>query len=289
MKHDKCIAAILLSVFSLLAPGLSRAQSDAAAAAPHQETTQDFIARLNPQQKQQFDDAGKAYSAHRFAESLALHQTLLKDFPGDPILLKFEGEDYLEGGNAAAAMAALKPLASADPYDWQAAALLVHACAEAGDKACRDQQMAHMLELHSRGITPPRFQQYPVESVKLGDNTLLINTSIVPWGMYKIYALGKITDGSGKLLMSITLESSDFDQPGYAKEHPEDAAKGMRRFSIDTYAETGTDSAGNRTQTQGLYKFIDGQPPYDTIREEFVKIASGRGAPVASRPNLKVP
>jgi hypothetical protein len=265
------------------------AQANSGAALPPRESSQDLIAKLNPQQKQQFDDASKAYGQHHYSDSLALHQALLKDFPADPILLKFLSEDQLESGDAASAMAALKPLARADPDDWQAAALLTRACAEAGDIPCRDAQIAHMLDLHARGITPPRFQQYAVESVKIGDNTLVINTSLVPWGNYKIYALGKLSDGAGKLMLNITLESNDFDQPGFAKDHPDDAAKGMRRFSIDTYKETGTDSAGNRTQTQGLYKFIDGQPSYETVREEFLKIAGGQGAPIAGRTNLKVP
>jgi hypothetical protein len=276
-------------MLSLLFPVVNQAQANAATTTAQHETTQDLIARLNPDQKQRFDDASKAYGQHNYAESMALHQALLKDLPGDPILLKFLSEDQLESGDAASAMAALKPLAQADPDDWQAAALLTRACAEAGDKPCRDAQMAHMLDLHARGITPPRFQQYAVESVKVDDKNLLINTSLVPWGNYKIYAMARLTDSTGKLLLSITLESNDFDQPGFAKEHPEDAAKGVRRFSIDTYTETGTDSAGNRTQTQGLYKFIDGQPSYEAIRGEFLKIAAGQGAPIAGRTNLKVP
>jgi hypothetical protein len=279
----------LLATLFLLFPTVGPAQADSGATAPQRETTQDLIAKLNTQQKQQFDDASKAYGENRYADSLALHKVLLKDFPGDTILLKFTSEDTLQSGDAAVAMSTLKLLAQADSDDWQAAALLTRACAEAGDKQCRDAEIAHMLDLHNRGVTPRRFQQYPVESVKVGENSLLINTSLVPWGNYKIYALGKLTYCTGKLLLSITLESSDFDQPGFAKDRPQDAAKGMRRFSIDTHRETGTDSAGNRTQTQALYKFIDGQPSYETIRDEFLKIAGGQGAPVADRPNLKVP
>ncbi len=289
MKPSSFVTAASAVVLTLFYPVPSHPQASAVTATAKHETTQDLIAKLNPHQKQQFDDAWKAYEQNQYAQSLAMHQALLKDFPGDPILLKYASEDTLQSGDAASAMATLKPLAQADPDYWQAASLLARACAETGDKACRDAQIAHMLELHDRGVTPPRFQQYAVESVKVGDKNLLINTSLVPWGNYKIYAMAKLTDSTGKLLLSITLESNDFDQPGFAKDHPEEAAKGMRRFSIDTYTETGSDSAGNRTQTQGLYKFIDGQPPYETIRTEFLKIAGGQGAPIAGRTNLKVP
>jgi hypothetical protein len=289
MKPSCLLATAFVAVPLFFFSPVSRAQANAGGAPAQRETTQDLMAKLNPQQKQQFDDASKAFGQKQYADSLALHQALLKDFPADPILLKFAGEDELANGDAATAMAALKPLAQADPDDWQAAAMLTRACAEAGDARCRDAQIAHMLDLHARGITPPRLQQYEVESVKVGDNTLAINTSLVPWGNYKVYALGRLTDSTGKLLFRITLESSDFDQPGFAKEHPEDAAKGRRRFSIDTYKETGTDSSGNRSETQGLYKFIDGQPSYAAIRADFLKIADGQGSPLAGRTNLKVP
>jgi hypothetical protein len=289
LKPGSFLTAASAAALCLLYPAVNRAQANAGPAPAQHETTQDLLAKLNPLQKQQFDDASKAYGEHRYADSLALHQALLKDFPGDPILLKYSSEDTLQSGDAATAMATLKPIAQADPDDWQAASMLARACAETGDKACRDAEIAHVLDLHSRGITPPRFQQYAVESVKVGDKSLLINTSLVPWGNYRIYAMAKLTDSTGKLLLSITLESNDFDQPGFAKEHPEDAAKGVRRFSIDTYTETGMDSSGNRTQTQGLYKFIDGQPSYETIRGEFLKVAAGQGAPIAGRTNLKVP
>jgi hypothetical protein len=289
MKSGLSFSVAFLAALALLFPAADQAQTGPSSGTAQHETTQDLLAKLNPLQKQQFDDASKAYGEHRYADSLVLHQALLKDFPGDPILLKFLSSDTLQSGDAASALATLKPLAQADPDDWQAAAMLARACAETGDKACRDAEIAHMLDLHARGITPPRFQQYAVENVKVGDKNLLINTSLVPWGNYKIYAMAKLTDGAGKLLMSITLESNDFDQPGFAKEHAEDAAKGVRRFSIDTYTETGTDSSGNRTQTQGLYKFIDGQPSYEIIRGEFLKIAGGQGAPIAGRTNLKVP
>lgn len=290
MKRNSRIAVVWLAACSLLFPAMSFAQANPGTPGTPRETTQDLVARLNPQQKQQYDDARKAFAEHRYADSLAIHRLLLKDFPGDPILLKFASEAALQGGDPAFAASMLKSLAQTDPDDWQAAALLTRACAEAGDKPGRDAGIAHMLDLHSRGVTPPQLQQYVVESVKVGEKTLLINTSLVPWGFYKIYALGKVIDSTGKLLLSITLESNDLDQPGFAKKHPDEAAKGMRRFSFDTYTETGIDNTGRRTQSQALYKFIDGEPPpYEAIREEFVKLAAGQGSPIGIRTNLTVP
>jgi hypothetical protein len=281
------IVVFAISSLGFIFPTLAVAQAPTASA-PQRENPQDLIAKLSPEQKQEFDEARKAFDEGRFADALAIHQKLLAGFPGDPVLTKFAAETAIHGGQSAIAVAMLKPLVATDADDWQAAALLARACAESGDKPCRDAQMSHMLDLHDRGITPPQLRQYVVESVKVGESTVEINTSLVPWSAYKIYALGRVTDSAGKLFLSITLESNDADQPGFAKEHPDQAAKGMRRFSIDTYRETGVDSAGRRTQSQALYEFIDGQPLYETVRDKFIKIASGAGAPVAARRNLQV-
>lgn len=283
MKLEKWAA-----ILALAAPVVGIAQSNADSSHRKTESIPDLVSRLDAGQKQVFDDATRAFREKRFADSAALHKQLLKDFPGDTVLLKFLAEDQIQSGDTGSAMTLLKPIAEADPDDWQAAALLVHACGQSGDTACRDAQIAHLLDLHNRGVTPPQFYEYPVETVKVGNNTLLIQNSLVPWGYYKVYALGKVFDAGGNLLMSITLESNDFDQPGFAKEHPAEAAKGIRLFSLDAYRETGTNSSGQRTQTHYTYKFLTGQPEYAIIRQEFIDIAGEKTKPVSSRSGLIV-
>lgn len=289
MQRMSSVPTALFAALTMIWPAIALPQANPSAAVTPRESTQDLMARLTPQQKQQFDEATNAYRGHRYADSLAIFKQMLKDMPGDAILLKFASESALNSGDDGFALSALKPIAAADPDDWQAAVMLTRACAQAGDKACRDAGMAHMTDLHSRGITPPSMQEYAVESVKAGANTLTINTSLVPWGYYKVYAYGKATDADGKLFLSISLESSDFDQPAFAKEHPDEAAKGIRQFSLDAYRETGLNGDGKRTQTHFTYKFFAGQPSYETIREDFLKIVNGQIKPVSSRSGLVVP
>ncbi len=253
------------------------------------ETVQDLAARLTPEQKQLFDGATKAFDAQHYADSLPTFKQLLTQLPDDPILLKFAGEAALNVGDTNFAISTLKPLAAANPNDWQAAAILTRACAAAGDTACRDSGMTHMLDLHRQGITPPNLRQYVLERIKSGNNTLLIRTSLEPWGPYKVFDLGQVLDSDGKIFLRITLESSDGDQPMFAKEHPKEAAEGLRQFSLDAYRETGLNSAGQRTQAHYTFKFFVGQPPYQTVRDEFVKIAEGKANPISSRTNLVVP
>lgn len=291
MKLNFPSTALLLTLTWMNSPARAVAQSNPAVAplTPVRESPQELLAKLNPQQKQQFEEAGKSSGAKQYADALAMYKRLLADLPGDVVLAKFASEAAINAGDTTFALNTLKPIAQADPDDWQAAALLTRACAESSDATCRDSGIAHMLDLHSRGITPLGMRQYIVEQVKTGDNTVLIWTSLEPWGYYKIYAMGQVFNPQGKLFLRATLESNDTDQALFAKEHPDDASKGLRSFSLDSYLDTGTNSNGQRTQTHATYKFFIGQPPYAAVKEEFIKIASGKGAPVSIRENLIVP
>ena len=95
-------------------------------------------------------------------------------------------------------------------------------------------------------------------------------------------------DKAGNLYLTLSIESRDFDQPSFAKNHPKEAAQGLRGFSLDAYRETGLNSAGQRTQTHYTYKFLVGQPSYDTVRQEFISVVNGKTAPISSRSNLVV-
>jgi len=252
------------------------------------ESAQDFTAKLTPQQRQQFDAAVNAFKAQRYADALPNFEALLKALPEDAFVAKFAAECALNVGEKQLAMTLVKPIAHANPNDWQAAGLLTRACAESGDASCRDSEIAHMLELHRRGLTPQGLRDYAVERIKVGENTLVILASLEPWGRYKVYYLGRVLDGKGNIFFRVTLESSDFDQDTFARLNPKESAAGLRQFSLDAYRETGFNSNGQRTQTHYTYKFFVGEPPYETVRDEFIKVANGTSSPVSSRSNLVV-
>jgi len=143
--------------------------------------------------------------------------------------------------------------------------------------------MAHMLELRQKGVTPPDMQAYILESIKVGDNTLVIRPSLVPWGLYKVYFLGQLTNAQGQIFLRMTLESLDFDQNLFARQHPKEAAAGLRLFSLDGYQQTGPN-----TQTHMTFGFYAGEPSYETVREKFLAIAEKKERPISSRSGLPV-
>jgi hypothetical protein len=239
--------------------------------------------RATPQQKQQFDVASQAFTSQHYAEALAGFKALLQELPGDPLLSKFAAESDLNCGDGKFAVDTLRPVVQTNPDDWQASALLAHAYAATGDNKARDAAMVHMLELRQKGVTPPDMQVYILETIKVGDNTLVIRPSLVPWGPYKVHFLGQLMNAQGQIFFRMTLESSDFDQRSFARDHPKEAAAGLRRFSLDGYRQTGPN-----TQTHMTFGFYEGEPPYETVREKFLSIAENKEHPTSMLSGLPV-
>jgi hypothetical protein len=198
-------------------------------------------------------------------------------------LSKFAAESALNAGDEKFALDILQPVAQSNRDDWQATALLARTYAAMGDIKSRDVAMGHMLQLRQKGVTPPNMEAYILERVKIGDGTLVIRPSLVPWGPYKVYFLGQLMNAQGQIVLRLTLESPDSDQDLFAKQHPKEAAAGLRLFSMDGYQQTGPN-----TQTHMTFGFYTGEPSYDTVREKFVAIAERKESPMSSRSGLPV-
>ncbi|HEY9137799.1 MAG TPA: hypothetical protein VIM67_05960, partial [Terriglobus sp.] len=194
-------------------------------------------------------------------------------------------------GDDTYAISLLKQQTTAHPDDSFALEWLARAYAESGDVANRDATIAAVVKLHAT-TTNPQFQRadrFISERIKLTDGYLDIYYALVPFSQYHVYMLGRQVDAKNTLVRQITLESNDFDQPGFAKEHPDLAAKGVRRFSMDTYSASVPGPNGTRTQTQALIGFIDGQPSYDETKARMLKVANGNAIPMETRSGLPVP
>jgi hypothetical protein len=260
--------------------------TSAGASQAETETIQDFLARLTPQQKVQFDDGMRAFGAKDYAAALANYKLLLNQLPSDSFLSKCASEAALNVGETSFAVRTLKPVAETNQRDWQAAALLTRACAESGDVPCRNDGISHMLDLHKGGFVP--IQQFIIEDVKVAENHMKIWFSLIPWGPYRVYVFGQVLDAGGKIFMRVTLESGDADQKPEIRDSQQTSER-LRRFSLDAYRDTGLNSDGKMTQTHYTYKFFNGQPSYDSVRSEFIDIVSGKSTAVSSRTNLVVP
>ena len=72
----------LISILSILMPLASLGQSspESTPQTGSIETTQDLIARLTSQQRDQYEQAGKAFNSQNYAEAVKIYNLLLKAF-----------------------------------------------------------------------------------------------------------------------------------------------------------------------------------------------------------------
>ncbi len=123
-----------------------------------------------------------------------------------------------------------------------------------------------MLQLYKNHLTPPHMQQYVVERIRVDQKTVVIHTSLEPWGHYHVYNYAQIFGEDGQLELRVTVESDDADQAFFASQHPKEAAAGLRSYSLDGYQDAGMNKQQQRTEKHFTFKFFVGQPSYDVVR-----------------------
>lgn len=236
-----------------------------------------------PEQGARFEVATQKAAAGQWSNALTELKPLHEALPDDLDLTRFTAEVALNSGDTAYAIAQLKPIVASKPGSWQELMLLARADAEAHDAASRDAALATLVGLHHSGQHPElsALQAFLIERVTLPDGHMDLYYSLVPWSRYQIYEMAGVFNAAGQRIQRITLESNDFDQPLWAKEHPQQAAQGMRMFSMDSYTEQFA-SDGTHTQTHATIGFFDGRPSYDTVLKKMVGTASGKAAPLST-------
>ncbi|MEG9431540.1 tetratricopeptide repeat protein [Terriglobus sp. ADX1] len=246
---------------------------------------------LTPEQQELFNAARKNFSEHHPELALGKMKQLHAMVPENRMITNGTAETAVTLGDYAFAISLLKQQTTTHPDDTFALEWLARAYAESGDTSGRDTTIAAVVKLHEITTNEQfrRADRFIVERVKLANGYLDIYYALVPFSQYHIYMLGRQIDASNALIRQITLESNDFDQPEFVKEHPDLVAKGMRRFSIDTYSASQPGPNGTMTQTQALIGFIDGKPSYDDTKARMLKVANGTALPVATRSGLPVP
>jgi hypothetical protein len=246
---------------------------------------------LTAEQQTLFDAAKKDFSEHHPELALGKMKQLHAMVPDNSTITDGAAETAVTLGDDAYALSLLTPWIATHPDDSFALEWLARAYAESGDAAGRDKTIAAVLKLHQTTTNEQfkRADRFVVERVKLANGYLDIYYAIVPFSGYHVYMLGRQVDTSNALIQQITLESNDVDQIGFAKEHPDMVANGMRRFSMDTYSASKAGPNGTATQTQALIGFMDGQPSYDDSKARMLKVANGDAPPVGARNGVPVP
>jgi tetratricopeptide (TPR) repeat protein len=134
-------------------------------------------------------------------------------------------------------------------------------------KAARDQN-AQGLAGHDGDV---------IDVLQVADKTYTVRAFYKLYGHYNTRYVFLHFGADGKLSDYIQCESDDIDQVSFKQAHPKEAAAGERSFSLDTYA------ISEKGSSQGLIKFYsDGEPTYETVRADALKVLEGNVKPAAT-------
>lgn len=242
------------------------------------QLNQDAFADLSPENRAVFDSLRDADRQGRDADVLKDGRILLSSLKsGTPLanfITQLTAEAAIETGDVSYALTLLKPYTDAHPRDWNAAALLTRAYAESGEKALRDQQIAHMLELHKHTSDPDFANKhiFPIQKVQLRSGYAVFLYPFELLKPYNTYLVALIYTSDGKQDYRLELGSEDEDQAFFKPKKP-----GERRFSIDSYRKNKTNE--ELPESQALNGFVDGVFDYDRMRDLMVKVANGEPLP----------
>jgi len=276
--HAKRRAVFLGVCFFIAVVCLPAQQQPARDDAENVRLGQDALADLSPENRAVFDALGDAAQQGRDADVLKDGRILLSVLRPDSPLANFvallTAGSAVETGETSYALALLKPFTNAHPKNWRAAALLVRAYAESDEKTLRDQQIAHVIELHKKTSDANfgKLHTFPIQKVKLRSGYADFLYPFEPLKPYNTYLVALIYTSDGKQDYRLELGSEDADQAFFKPQKP-----GERRFSIDSYRKN--EKNENWPETQALHGFVDGVFDYDRMRDLMVKAANGEESP----------
>lgn len=219
-----------------------------------------------------------------FADAQSFFTQYLQGDPHNAEALFLEGNAELGLKNYPAAKTRYEEAIAARPDLWAAHNNLVIVYAKQGDWKDFDAERATIAAAHAAhkpGI--PENSSAVIDVLDVNGTKYLVRAYDPPEGhfhtRYNFYHLG----ADGRPDGWISCESDDIDQVSFAKAHPQEAAAGKRSYSLDSYSAIATLPNGQRTQTHGTIKFYpDGEPTYEKVRADVVRVLEGRAAPMSS-------
>jgi hypothetical protein len=236
------------------------------------------LGRLSRTQKKAFMESQDKFIDGHYADALAELRALLAQLPpntpAQSAMAERTAEAALEAGERAYAISLLKPIEEHDGSDCLARTLLARADAENGQSAERDAEITALTALHNQAPKSPagKLDMFLLERHSLkGGGSVAIGYALRPWGPHNTHLRAEIFNASGHTILLIELDSDDGDQVYFKETHPDLAAKGDRRYSLDVFVPGRTLPDG--TTDHSLIQFFEGAPSYDTVRERILAIA----------------
>jgi hypothetical protein len=244
------------------------------------------LSHLSRSQRQEFTRSQELFTAARYTEALdklrALLDQLPEDTPEQYIITVKTAEAALEAGERSYAIELLKPLQTSSGFDCPALSILARAYNELHRDKERDAAIAALFALHTQDYvtTAGKLDGFLIEQQPLkGGGKLLIWYDLKPLGPHNTQIFAQVHDTKGVNLLTIEIDSDDVDQIDFRQTHPDLAAKGQRRYSLETYMQDPAQPGEQVRTTRSHIQFFDGFPPYNYIRDRILAIATRTSAP----------
>lgn len=251
---------------------------------PSSSSVPAWLSSLTPEQHALFDDAIRNFNANDFASALPKLGQLHEQVPQNAIIAKFTAEAAVNTGDYGLASSLLAAILRNAPDDPQALGIQAHLYGQQHDIENRDAVVAHIHQLHEGGKPAP--VTVIIEKDPLPDGgTVRICDLVVPQGRFHIVLMAEFFNSSGQRVRRTALESDDIDQVRFAREHPDQAAAGVRIYSMDSYTETRNAQGQIIGSTHATLCpvagcFMTGRPGYEHFRSTI--LAPNKAAPITS-------
>ena len=218
-----------------------------------------------------------------FASAKSFFTNVLASNPADLDARLLLGGADLGLKDFPSAIKEFQTVATAKPTNWTAHQDLALAYAQAQDWPDFDKERAIIKSARDKNATGlDKTGSDLIDELQVGSKTYRVLSFYKLAGRFHTrYAVVHFGD-DGKLTDYIQCESDDVDQYAFKQKHPDKAAAGDRSFSLDSYSITPTGLS------QGLIKFYwDGEPTYETVREDALKALQAQAAPPPPAPSPK--
>jgi len=243
------------------------------AAVQETSTSRDSVSSATPKESigSRMRTATLAFQAGDCDKAIIMFREVIADDPTNILAHNLAGNCSLRLRDYPAAIDSFQHALQLQPDEWHNLAGLMRSYTLAGRDKERDQEREHLRQLDSQGRLPKNFS-YVFDFFMVGDRQVEGLEFLHLSGRFNLRYDFNVYTPKGDVVYRLALESDDIGQPLWAKEHPKEAAAGYREFSLDGYS----------SNSHQLYRFYDGEPHYEKLRDDVKQVLLGNMKPLAS-------
>lgn len=221
--------------------------------------------------KEIFSDATLLMQSHKFAEAIPLLEELKVVYPTETVFwnLGISASEIAENSKALQAWLAYRNIA---PDKWQGRAKLIQTYQALQDYSSRDRERNDLIALWKSGTDKELSSQtvFCREQFFYEGRKIIVLEYFNPTGSNKIIYSFIALNNSGQQEFKISL--GNYDTINQIALELGERPKDVRLYHLDLY----------RQNLHETYKFFNGQPSYNEIRELVLDVLKGKQKPISS-------